>query len=263
MASSAPPEPSRVPGLATLQVQTPKMAELVASSIRQQIIRGELSEGDALPTEAELIAHYGISRPTIREAFRILESESLITIRKGARGGAEIHRPSPAVAARYTGMLLQAAGTTLADVHVARTIIEPAAARMLAENFTPEASESLHAALEDERVGITNPDVFVSTSVAFHRLIVEHAGNRTLAVLWGTVALTIEAHVAAVVAKEMLGAGRQLQNRKGYRAHVHMLDLMKRGDPDAVEEFWRKHIDEAESWMVKRVGSPQLLDILG
>jgi DNA-binding FadR family transcriptional regulator len=263
MASSASRAPSRAPVLATLQMQTPKMAEMVAASIRQQIIRGELNEGDALPTEAELIAHFGISRPTLREAFRILESESLISIRRGSRGGAAIHMPSPDVAARYTGMLLQAAGTTLADVHVARTVIEPAAARMLAENFTPEASDSLHAALDEEREGLTNPDVFVTTSVTFHRLIVEHAGNRTLAVLWETVARTIEAHHAAVVAKEMLGAGPQLQNQKGYRAHVHMLDLMERGDPDAVEKFWRKHIDEAESWMVKRVGSGQLLDILG
>jgi DNA-binding FadR family transcriptional regulator len=51
-----------------------KAAEILAASIRGQIIRSELKEGDALPAESELMEQYGVSRPTLREAMRVLAS---------------------------------------------------------------------------------------------------------------------------------------------------------------------------------------------
>jgi len=56
-------------------------------SIRRQITGGELKEGDNLPPEAQIIEEFAVSRPTLREAFRILESEKLISVSRGARGG--------------------------------------------------------------------------------------------------------------------------------------------------------------------------------
>ena len=73
-------------------VKVPKTAELVATQLRNQIVRGDLREGDALPPEAALMAQFGVSRPTLREAFRVLESEALISVRRGARGGAACAR---------------------------------------------------------------------------------------------------------------------------------------------------------------------------
>src|SRR2546423_893707 len=70
------------------QVRVPKTAELVARALRRQIIRRELGQGEALPSESALMEQFGVSRPTLREAFRLLESESLIEVRRGVRGGA-------------------------------------------------------------------------------------------------------------------------------------------------------------------------------
>ena len=66
-------------------MRIPKMAELVAAHLRRQIVRGDLQEGDALPPETVLMEQFGVSRPTLREAFRVLESEALISVRRGAR----------------------------------------------------------------------------------------------------------------------------------------------------------------------------------
>ena len=129
-------------------IRVPKAAELVAAHLRRQIVRGELCEGDALAPEAELMRQFGVSRPTLREAVRILESESLISVTRGARGGARVHMPDVSVATRYSGLLLQTSGTTLADVHLTRSVIEPAAARLLAE----EHSEETIALLRDMRI---------------------------------------------------------------------------------------------------------------
>ena len=88
-------------------VWVPKTAELVAAYIRRRIVRGELQRDDALPPESALMEQFSVSRPTLREAFRILESEGLITIRRGARGGARVQVPTTEVAAGYVGLVLQ------------------------------------------------------------------------------------------------------------------------------------------------------------
>src|SRR5437764_12675328 len=112
------------------------MAELVAQQLRRQIIRGELTEGEALPSEAALMAQFGVSRPTLREAFRVLEAEGLISVRRGAHGGARVHTPDVDVAARYAGLVLEHRGATLADVYEATALVEPPCAAALAEKHT-------------------------------------------------------------------------------------------------------------------------------
>ena len=68
------------------RVRPLKMSDQVAAQIRRMIARGELVDGDWLPTEAELIRQFGVSRPTLREAFRLLEGDSLVTIQARAPG---------------------------------------------------------------------------------------------------------------------------------------------------------------------------------
>src|ERR1700722_3828114 len=82
-------------------VRVPKAAELVAADLRRQIIRGELAQGDALPTEADLMVRFGVSRPTLREAFRVLGANTLIAFRGGAGGGPRVKPPDREFAARY------------------------------------------------------------------------------------------------------------------------------------------------------------------
>src|ERR1051325_1239182 len=127
-------------------VKVPKTAELVATQLRNQIVRGELKEGDALPPETNLMEQFGVSRPTLREAFRVLESEALITVRRGSRGGARIDVPNDSVAARYAGLVLQYRGATWADVLEARAVIEPPCAGLLAARRTTEDLRRLRAA---------------------------------------------------------------------------------------------------------------------
>ena len=77
------------------RVRPQKMADMVAGRIRQMIARGEITDGEWLPTEPELMEQFGVSRPTLREAFRLLESDSLVTIRRGPPGGARVTVPGP------------------------------------------------------------------------------------------------------------------------------------------------------------------------
>src|SRR5882724_52640 len=97
------------------KIAVPKVAELVAEKIRSQIARGAFQPGDSLPSETELMQRFGVARPTMREAIRILESESLISTRRGAQSGAEVRSVDASALARRAGLLLQMNATTWED----------------------------------------------------------------------------------------------------------------------------------------------------
>src|SRR6202171_4772895 len=118
---------------ASAAVRSPKTAELVAGTLRRMVVDGQLKDGDFLPNEAELMAHFAVSRRPLREAVRVLESERLVEVRRGSRTGARVRVPGPEIVARPAGLLLEMSGATIADVMVARCGIEPVAARLLAE----------------------------------------------------------------------------------------------------------------------------------
>src|ERR1700681_2033294 len=97
-------------------VRSPKIAELVARTLRRMVVEGQLKDGDCLPHEAHLIAHFQVSRPILREAVRVLESERLVEVRRGSRTGAKVRVPGPETVARPGALVLAISGTTLGDV---------------------------------------------------------------------------------------------------------------------------------------------------
>src|SRR5512146_1879940 len=142
-------------------VRAPKTGELIASHLRRQIVRGELRPGETLPAEGLLMEQYGVSRPTLREAFRILEAENLISVRRGSRGGARVVAPDASVAARYVGLLLQIQGATINDVYEARMITEPPCARLFALNRTQEDLEKLTAVVDELKAEVAANKPFI------------------------------------------------------------------------------------------------------
>jgi DNA-binding FadR family transcriptional regulator len=260
-------------------VRVPKTAELVAAHLRRQIVRGELVEGDALPPEAVLMEQFGVSRPTLREAFRVLESEALISVRRGAHGGARVHRPDGHVAARYAGLVLEHRRTTVADVQHARTALEAPAVRRLAESPDAAVLVQLRAALTEAAAAIDGrgprgdygedgaADPRASLG-GFHHLLVELAGNQTLAVI-DSMLRHILLHTAAGHQPaegdrpDGFGPGHGVEARGRWAAHQdahrRLVELIERGEPDEAEALWRQHLAESADG----TSSSAVLDLLG
>jgi DNA-binding FadR family transcriptional regulator len=238
-------------------VRVPKTAELVAARIRRQIIRGEIAEGVALLPESELMAEFGVSRPTLREAFRILESESLISVTRGSRGGARVHPPDIRVAARYAGNFLQYAGATLEDVYVARAVVEPPAARMLAERHSPKAAKKLRELIAQEALVVEDGRAFAALSTRFHELVMELAGNQTLALGVGMLHDIIEMHVASGLVRHLEVAAI----RRSVRSQEKLVELIEAGDADGAERHWRSHMRAAGQALLDHAGRKTVVDL--
>lgn len=254
------PIPTRAP--VGRQVRVPKTAELVAGQLRRQIVRGELQPGDALPSESMLMEQFGISRPTLREAFRVLESEALISVRRGAHGGARVSAPDAEVAARYAGLILEYRGATLGDVYQAAAFIEPPCARQLATKHAPEDVARLREAIAAEKAVLEDPLALVDAQDAFHTLLVELTGNQTLILLSGMLRFIIDRANASQVAQVSETGTPTAQARKGHRAHVKLVGLIEAGKADEAEKLWQRHIAGADDY-INAAGPKTVLDLLG
>ena len=142
---------------------TPRRAVVVAAEIRSRIAEGGLREGDRLPPLAELAEEFGISRPTLREALRILEMEFLLDLRTGDRGGATIRTPSTRVAAQLAGIVLEARRTTLADYVRAVRPVVPAIMGLVALRIGPKQLKTLANYEAELAAAIDDTERFVTT----------------------------------------------------------------------------------------------------
>src|SRR5690349_23598711 len=112
------------------RIRQPRVAEIVASQLREEILSGRIKEGDVLPSQESLFSEFGVSPPALREAIHILETDGLISVRRGNMGGAVVHLPSAERTAHMISMVLQSRSATPADVSGALLHLEPICAGM-------------------------------------------------------------------------------------------------------------------------------------
>jgi DNA-binding FadR family transcriptional regulator len=225
-------------------IRIPKTAELVADEIRRMITRGQLKEGDTLQTEAQIITNFAVSRPTIREAFRILESEKLISVSRGSRGGALVHAPQAEQVARYAGYVLQSRQASYADVYQARAIIEPPSARLVAETRSKDAPAILLEVIEEQRAAKAT-DRFGQAVADFHSKLIELTGNQTLILLSGALDGIVARFQVEVSIKGKPDANGRRNFLAGLRSQEKLVALIAAGDGVEAEAHWRRHMENA------------------
>lgn len=213
----------------------------IADKVRRRIIDGEFDEGDPLGNEQELIDLFGVSRPSLREALRILEAEGLVSIVRGALGGVVVHRPDQRQAARTAALVMQARNVPLADVFEARTIIEPAAVRMIAASRgRRRVANALRELIAAEEEVVDDPERFGRANARFHEGLVGMAGNQTMLILYETVNEVVARAVTAVSQRH--ASDESAIRRRGIRSQRRLADLIEAGDVEGAEDHWRTHM---------------------
>ncbi|MGJ8604896.1 MAG: FadR/GntR family transcriptional regulator [Marivita sp.] len=162
----------------------PSLSATIADAIRDAIVDGHLLVGDRLPSEAELADQHGVSRATVREALKRLAAQSLIRTERGAFGGAFVNHLSyeEARAQQVTTstLLLGMNAVSFQVACEARYALERSCTALAAERWT----EALVGRMDHEIATQSDPalsdETFCASDVAFHRALVDCAGNEVL-----------------------------------------------------------------------------------
>jgi DNA-binding FadR family transcriptional regulator len=223
--------------------------EQIADELRALIVSGQLAEGESLGREPDLVERFGVSRPSLREALRILEAEGLITVVRGVLGGVIVHQPDERMTARTAALVLQSRNVTLGDVHQARTVIEPAAVRILAASRRRGAVDELRRLVEEQRAALDDLEKFGVANARFHERLVELAGNQTLSI----VAEMLNEVVARAVTAVSQSNSRRLSlpvRKRGIRSQERLIELIAIGASIEAEAHWHAHMEAVGKVMI-------------
>jgi DNA-binding FadR family transcriptional regulator len=232
----------------------PRMADLVASQLRRRIIDRDLRDGDELPREADLLEEFSVSRPSLREAVRILETEGLLRIRRGKRGGAIVQSPTPESAAYHLSLTLQSRATTIADISAAREVLEPTCAGMLAERDTEArkaAVQRLSELVHANSLTIGTAEEFSEGAITFHETIVALCGNTSIATLTSALESIVRSQERRwAVRRSQVGIQPDLDfQREVLDDHQQLIELIAAGDAAAATATMHEHLRKSQRYI--------------
>jgi GntR family transcriptional repressor for pyruvate dehydrogenase complex len=216
------------------RIRQPRVAEIVASRLREDILSGRLKEGDVLPSQESLFSEFGVSPPALREAIHILETDGLISVRRGNVGGAVVHLPSAERTAHMISMVLQSRSSTPADVSGALLHLEPICAGMCAarNDRMTEVVPYLEAEIGFQKDQFDDLSRYVPNARRFHEAIVSRCGNEPMILLIGSLELIWSAHESSVWCDDSNPADPMSRKtmRAALRDHQRLLAAIRDGD---------------------------------
>jgi GntR family transcriptional regulator, transcriptional repressor for pyruvate dehydrogenase complex len=213
-------------------------SEEVADAIRAWMFGRDMAPGDRLGREEDLARRFGVSRPTLREALRLLSSAHLIRATKGPGGGIFVAAtPEQGIGLSVTesvASMLSADSINLEELIETRMLLEIPLAGLAAQRATGEDVAALRAVL-DEAGEETHGEVFRGLDRRLHGLIAQIAGNRLACAFTDWIGQVLQPPLHALIEPAVVDAVVVEQHRDIVRA-------IERGDPIAAERAMREHL---------------------
>ncbi|WP_326546666.1 FCD domain-containing protein [Mycolicibacterium sp. ND9-15] len=236
-----------------------RTAEIVADELRRQIVEGELSDGDLLPRQEVLVEHFNVSLVSLREALRILETEGLVSVRRGNRGGAVVHAPAKASAAYMLGLLLQSDYVPLADLGTALQELDPMCAALAARST--DRGQALIPALRELNEAmaehIDDGSRFTEIGGQFHDEIVRGCGNHTMIAVVGSLETLWTGHLNWWAAETAAKGEYPSMNKRriALGVHIKITDAIESGDAERARKLAAKHVADTQTYLL--AGDPE------
>ncbi|MEH6624974.1 MAG: FadR/GntR family transcriptional regulator [Motiliproteus sp.] len=228
------------------------LSRQIADNIHSAIMEGRLKVDERLPTEDELAQSFSVSRPTIREALKLLAAQNLVRSRRGPTGGTFITKPnSEEMRADLTSavtLLVSMGEFDLTQMNEARHQLELVCCRLAAQRCPPESLEIMAAELEVQRNPNIRDEDFCASDVKFHRALVDGTGNPVLQFLMAAVIEALQP-IANLIAYRFRDKAMIVSQ------HEYILDAISRGDEDeavaALDEqmrYMQEQHENAQAW---------------
>jgi DNA-binding FadR family transcriptional regulator len=224
-------------------VQTRRTFEEAADQIAEKVRTGELRTGDRLPGERSLAAQMEISRPTLREAVKVLVEAGVLEVRRGPGGGMYV-----ATDVVPTDLVRHSASLRLAEIAAvleARRMLEPRVAQLAAERATEDDFEAMERSIEAMRRIVDggwhqrHEDRFLQLDVQFHLALARAAGNATVETLMRILLRQLE------IARDM-AMHVPLVPEWTIGIHERTLAALRSGEPEEVEAVMDEHLGQLE-----------------
>jgi GntR family transcriptional regulator, transcriptional repressor for pyruvate dehydrogenase complex len=215
--------------------------EEVVHRIQDEILAGRLKGGDRLPGERRLSEMLGVSRPTLREALRVLETLEILELpsRSGPEGGPVVRKQPGEALYRLLRTQLALNHFSLRDLVETRYSIEVAAVAWAARRAAAEHLDQLESILTQMREPGVDRVAYNELDTAFHTGLAPAAGNALI----GELMLAIRGAMLLTFDRiEDWDATRDQLTRE----HSQLLDAIKRRDVTAAEELIRHHLLDFE-----------------
>jgi GntR family transcriptional regulator, transcriptional repressor for pyruvate dehydrogenase complex len=215
----------------------------VAEQLQTHIV-GELKPGDMLPPERELVRMFGVSRSTIRDAIRRLETVGLLEPRQGV--GTVVREISADVVVTPVANMLLQKRKNISELLDVRMIIEPALARRAALHASPEQIAELGNLLDRQAAKISEGELATEEDSSFHYTIALAADNSVMLKL---------VHVLMDSLRELRERSLEAGGRqhKSLAAHRRVLAAVKQGDAAAAEAAMRRHVLEVQKLILQKL----------
>lgn len=218
---------------------SPSTSHAVAERIRSFVAGERLQPGDRLGREEDLAREFGVSRPTLREALRLLSSEHLVRATKGPGGGIFV----AATPEQGIELSVSAAVATMLDAHSigldelleTRLLIEVPLAGLAAARASEQDVIVLRALVEEVNDAATDHDRTLEADARLHHVIARIADNRLAGAFSGWIVDVLQPRLAAVIEPAVVVSVIAEQHRD-------LLEAIARGDPGAAERAMREHL---------------------
>jgi DNA-binding FadR family transcriptional regulator len=234
-------------GRANLQRRPPRLAAVIFEELGNQIIGGELAQGDVLPTEPALCAEFGFSRTVVREGLKLLESRGLVRVEQG-RGTTVQPRSSwdlldPDVL--RLGLAYDEDMSLLDDLMVVRRVLEREMATTAAGRLTDGELAELAQLVESMQSAYDDYGRFRALDNAFHEIVMRASGNE----VGLSIVRVIHRHGGATQPFSATPASKAALKRTAAE-HRAILDALAAGDAARAGELVSDHIEA--SWAERR-----------
>jgi GntR family transcriptional regulator, transcriptional repressor for pyruvate dehydrogenase complex len=212
----------------------------IAILIRRWLEEQKLQPGERIGTEQDLADEFGVSRPTLREALRLLSASHLIRVGRGRSGGIFVARtPSEGMSRNVSesiALMLAAQSISMEELVDARLSLEVPIAGRAAVNADEEVCERLEAAIEAAVGHEPGTPSFNAADGRFHQILAEAAGNDLLRALTAWILEVLQpklvAHISAKVEAEQI-----------LSQHRAILRAVRRHQRAAAERAMQTHIE--------------------
>lgn len=226
-------------------IRATRTFEAAIEHLTEAVERAGLRTGDRLPNESMLAAQLGISKPTLRQALRVLELSGLVDVRRGKTGGIFVATDLVPAVALFSAVKLEERSAI--ESLRARRVLEPAVVHEAARRATAADFDAIERTIEllERHLG-ERPSVMRADAM-FHRALVRSCHNETI-----QAAMQGVAHGLAPIRDAY--SGGMPTDRHTLDVHRRQLEAMRRHDEDGLDEILDEHFRMLETQFAKGIG---------